>query len=655
MPQSPARRAGGGVRKLFVGKSSPLDDPAEPPIFGSTVYPTVQRDSIERWLKMSPEDSLEPDIESERKTLLASVVDVLVLVLFGWILWLRWYFRVTAAKWKLAKCTTYEAWRTQAHELDRVEGNLSWKHEESLTGSVDYDLLRKRLLEFKRLYDEGDTSGLCYSIRSGMTREFAGLSSPELYSVCAAGGTKQIVEDYINVVAFLLEKIAQKHEELPGHEALTFFNETRHAYGRTALVLSGGGSMGVYHLGVVRVLLKQRLLPMVVSGTSAGSIVAALVGLLSDHLLTKMLEGEGVRHPENGDPITFDFFGDDSLFTKLVRVLRTGNLHDIDHLASYMESLFGDVTFAEAFKRSGRILNITVTPSKGSEAPLLLNYLTAPNVLVWSAVTASCALPGVFAPVELYSRSVSGVKIAVHPHGSQWADGSIRADVPLARLGELFNVNHFIVSQVNAHFVLLRNSWFLQTRVASLLKAEVKFRYWQLTQLGCVPGIVRALFPIFVQPYEGDVTITPELGLEDLLGLYVNPTVEYTARSSAAAEVQTFSKLEQIRNHRLLELALERCSKEVAINSTFRGDQNGEESAKVVEAGTYLLFLQTASTQALTNFYFLLPYSKISALSQTGTVLALAEASAGKKEAGDSEESREPSEEAPESSEERIC
>ena len=29
--------------------------------------------------------------------------------------------------------------------------------------------------------------------------------------------------------------------------------ETRHAFGRTALVLSGGGSFGAFHLGVVKV------------------------------------------------------------------------------------------------------------------------------------------------------------------------------------------------------------------------------------------------------------------------------------------------------------------------------------------------------------------------------------------------------------------
>jgi hypothetical protein len=33
----------------------------------------------------------------------------------------------------------------------------------------------------------------------------------------------------------------------------TLGRETRHAFGRTALVLSGGGSFGAFHLGVVKV------------------------------------------------------------------------------------------------------------------------------------------------------------------------------------------------------------------------------------------------------------------------------------------------------------------------------------------------------------------------------------------------------------------
>lgn len=33
----------------------------------------------------------------------------------------------------------------------------------------------------------------------------------------------------------------------------------------------------------------------------------------------------------------------------------------------------------------------------------------------------------------------------------QWRDGSLESDLPMMQLKELFNVNHFIVSQANPH------------------------------------------------------------------------------------------------------------------------------------------------------------------------------------------------------------
>jgi TAG lipase / steryl ester hydrolase / phospholipase A2 / LPA acyltransferase len=35
----------------------------------------------------------------------------------------------------------------------------------------------------------------------------------------------------------------------------------------------------------------------------------------------------------------------------------------------------------------------------------------------------------------------------------RWIDGSVDNDIPMAKLSELFNVNYFIVSQVNPHIV----------------------------------------------------------------------------------------------------------------------------------------------------------------------------------------------------------
>jgi len=69
---------------------------------------------------------------------------------------------------------------------------------------------------------------------------------------------------------------------------------------------------------------------------------------------------------------------------------------------------------------------------------------------------ASCAIPGMFDTVELMLKSEDGGEVPYHPSKSntRYVDGSVGSDLPMNRLAELFNVNNFIVSQVNPHVVL---------------------------------------------------------------------------------------------------------------------------------------------------------------------------------------------------------
>lgn len=80
--------------------------------------------------------------------------------------------------------------------------------------------------------------------------------------------------------------------------------------------------------------------------------------------------------------------------------------------------------------------------AQGKAPPLLCNYLTTPHLLVFSASLASCAIPGVFEPVELLAKGRDGT---VEPYfktgGWRWTDGGLQADLPKERLTELFNVN----------------------------------------------------------------------------------------------------------------------------------------------------------------------------------------------------------------------
>ena len=73
-------------------------------------------------------------------------------------------------------------------------------------------------------------------------------------------------------------------------QAILFFRDTRQAFGRSALLLSGGASFGLFHTGVLKVLFENNLIPRVVSGSSVGSIVAAVVCLASRDELKQLVE-----------------------------------------------------------------------------------------------------------------------------------------------------------------------------------------------------------------------------------------------------------------------------------------------------------------------------------------------------------------------------
>ena len=113
-------------------------------------------------------------------------------------------------------------------------------------------------------------------------------------------------------------------------------------------------------------------------------------------------------------------------------------------------------TVQEAFDRTGRILNITVSPQSRSDPPRLLNYLTSPHVLIWSAALASASLPGVFEANRLMVKDADGTERYETTSGMamNFQDGSMEADLPMQQLSEMFNINHFIISQANPHAVM---------------------------------------------------------------------------------------------------------------------------------------------------------------------------------------------------------
>jgi hypothetical protein len=58
---------------------------------------------------------------------------------------------------------------------------------------------------------------------------------------------------------------------------------------------------------------------------------------------------------------------------------------DIQILLRAIRANVPDLTFHEAYERTGRIINISISPSDANkDVPHLLNYLSAPNVVCLS-------------------------------------------------------------------------------------------------------------------------------------------------------------------------------------------------------------------------------------------------------------------------------
>ena len=175
----------------------------------------------------------------------------------------------------------------------------------------------------------------------------------------------------------------------------------------------------------------------------------------------------------------------------------------------------------------------------GNEESRLLNYLTTPNVLVWSAVVASCAIPGMFDPMDLMMKTVDGNTVPYNPSstGQVYSDGSVAGDLPMQRLAELFNINTFIVSQVNPHiapFVSVDAGEILDTKIRkrfvkackALAGNQLRHYFRQLHVLGLLPNQLNWINNLVHQTYKGHVTVVPSPTLHDYSLLLHNVTPE---------------------------------------------------------------------------------------------------------------------------------
>ncbi|XVE52418.1 hypothetical protein DITRI_Ditri02bG0120400 [Diplodiscus trichospermus] len=456
---------------------------------------------------------------------------------------------------------TYEEWAHAAKMLDKETPKMS---ESDL---YDEELVRNKLEELRHRRQDGSLRDIIFCMRADLIRNLGNMCNPELHK--GRLHMPKLIKEYIDEVSTQLRIVCDSDsEELSLEEKLAFMHETRHAFGRTALLLSGGASLGAFHIGVVKTLVEHKLLPRIIAGSSVGSIMCAIVATRSWPELQSFFE-DTWRSMK-----FYDQLG--GIFAVVRRVMRQGAVHEIRYLQWMLRNLTSNLTFQEAYDITGRILGITVCSPRKHEPPRCLNYLTSPHVVIWSAVSASCAFPGLFEAQELMAKDRSGEIVPYHPpfnlgpeEGSgtsarRWRDGSLEVDLPMMQLKELFNVNHFIVSQANPHITpWLRLKEFVRAfggnfaaKLAHLTEMEVKHRCSQMLELGFPLG---GIAKIFTQDWEGDVTVVMPATLAQYLKILQNPNLVELQKAVNQGRRCTWEKLSAIKANCGIELALDEC------------------------------------------------------------------------------------------------
>lgn len=477
---------------------------------------------------------------------------------------------------KLRESKTYDEWVANAIKLDEFLGLDKWLANPRFS-YYDYHTVLKTMHRLQQLRERGDTPELMVLLQGCLKTNFAGIENRQLYSH-RYYGTKKLVEQYVEEVTACIDLVTTADESLVStRQKRRFFRVVSKNYGKSALCLSGGACFAYTHFGLVKALLDNDLLPLIISGTSGGGLIAALACTRTDDELRELLV------PKLACKITAC---EDPWYVWIPRFWKTGARFDA--VAWARKSNFftnGSMTFQEAYKATGRKLNISTVPAEPHSPVILCNTVTSPNCIIWSSLLASSAVPGILNPVVLMMKDPKNGKVIPFSMGNKWRDGSLRTDIPVDALNTYYNVNFSVVSQVNPHISLfffapkgtvgrpvaiprrktrrekyasLRGGFFA-TAFEQLLKLEIRKWLQIIKTLDLLPRwLEQDWLNVFLQRFTGSITIWPRNRLKDFLYILLDPNEAQMEEYLVKGERSMFPRLLFVKHRLSIERAIER-------------------------------------------------------------------------------------------------
>ena len=203
---------------------------------------------------------------------------------------------------------------------------------------------------------------------------------------------------------------------------------------RVGLALGGGAARRLAHLDVLKVLTEEKIPIDFIAGVSVGSIVAAgfAAGLSMDHLI------------EQAESVTWKHLGRWSLSLK--------GFNRNDRMADWLEGILPVSTFEE-LEIPLRVLATDLRTGR----PVVLE--SGP---LFPAIRASCAIPGLYVPVELNDYLL--------------ADGYLTCNLPVTQVREM-GADVVIASAIGLEIsdqVNLNNIYQILLRSFSIMSSSVQ-------------------------------------------------------------------------------------------------------------------------------------------------------------------------------------
>ena len=147
----------------------------------------------------------------------------------------------------------FQQWHQIALRIDERSGGASWRADDRCS-HFDYSIIHDHLRQLQGHRETGSNRALLQFLTESLYRLNHDITRPDLYSKSMAG-PKQIIERYYAEVERSIRYLCDTPDpDFKDMDKLSIFESAVESFGCTALLLSGGATLGYYHLGVAKAL-----------------------------------------------------------------------------------------------------------------------------------------------------------------------------------------------------------------------------------------------------------------------------------------------------------------------------------------------------------------------------------------------------------------